>query len=376
MKKIDELKQTLETVKGEVRSLNEAGKVEEAEAKLTELRSVQKQIEIQSELDKDEKREVENKMTKEIRKVDNNEIEVRNAFYKAVAGKSLTQEERALVYSADANGDGLLIPQDIQTKINELKRQYASAKSLLDVVSVTTESGSFVVEDTSTMTGLTNFDDTTTGLTETNPKFRNIEYKVVNYGNITPVAKSFLQDETANFMAYLSKHFARKAVMTENTKIFAELKTGKTSVAVADLKGLKKVVNVNLDPAIKSMAVIVTNQDGFQFFDEMEDGNGRPLLQPNPSQETEYLLLGRPLHVFSNAELPTTGTTTKKAPVFIGALSEGAKFFDRGVYEVGVSEHAGFKQNQVVAKVVERFDVKQSDADAYVLAEVTVVAGV
>jgi hypothetical protein len=32
MKKIDELKQNLETVKGEVRSLNDAGKVEEAEA--------------------------------------------------------------------------------------------------------------------------------------------------------------------------------------------------------------------------------------------------------------------------------------------------------------------------------------------------------
>lgn len=366
MKKLDELKQALAGIKEEARSLNESGKVEEAEAKLEELRSLNKQITVQAELDAQEIEEVETKM--ENREVKQEGVELRDAFYKAVAGKTMTQEERALVQSAVSADGGFLVPQDIKTQINENKRQYKQAKELIGRVTVGTESGSFVVEDLSAMAGLVNFDDDNAGLAESQPKFRNLEYKVKNYGTITPVAKAFLQDETANFMSYLNGHFAKKAIMTENTEIFAALKTGKTAVAVTDIASIKKVVNTQVDPAIKAIAVIATNQDGFNAMDQLEDANGRPMLQMNPANPTEYLLLGMPVHVFSNRELPSVAG---KAPIFIGSLADGAKFFDRGVYEVAVSQEAGFKQNQVVARVVERFDVKQADADAYVLAEIT-----
>lgn len=360
MKKIDELKQLKASLVEEIRSLNaDVSKVEEAEAKMEELRKINKQIDVQSELDKSEENEVGTKM--ENRDIQKSETELRSVFYKAVAGKNMTQEERALVQSLVNEDGGYLVPQDIKTQINELKRQYKSAKMLIDVVPVGTESGSFVVEDTSTMTGLVNFDDDNTGLAEAQPKFRNVEYKVDNYGVITPVAKSFLQDETANFMSYLSKHFARKAILTENTQIFAELKRGKTPTSISEINDIKKIVNVDLDPAIKAMSVVIVNQTGFNRLDKMEDLNGRPMLQPDPSDSTKMLLLGLPVHVFSNKEL--AGDT-----IIIGAISEGVKFFDRGVYEVAVSAEAGFTKNQMVARVVERFDVKQADADAYVVA--------
>ena len=248
----------------------------------------------------------------------------------------------------------------------------------MNVVTVSTESGTFVVENSGNMTGLVNFDDNNNGLAETNPVFRNVEYDIDNYGAITPISKSFLQDESVNFMQYLIKHFARKATMTENTEIFAELAVNKTPVPVATLADIKRVVNVDLDPALKAISVVALNQDAFSFLDELEDGMGRPLLQPNPSQATDYLLLGLPVYVFSNAEMPTTGDEIGgySAPIYVGALSEGAIFFDRDVYEVGISEDAGFTKNQIIAKVVERFDVKQADVDAYVLAGVTVGATV
>ena len=162
--------------------------------------------------------------------------------------------------------------------------------------------------------------------------------------------------------------------MTENSEIFAELARGKVATPVATLADIKRVVNVDLDPAIKAISVVATNQDGFQFLDELEDGMGRPLLQPNPSQATDYLLLGLPLYVFSNAELATTGDEVGgyTAPIFVGALSEGGIFFDRNVYEVGISEDAGFTSNQVIARVVERFDVKQADTGAYAIATVAI----
>lgn len=370
MRKIDEMKQLLATKKDEMRSFLDADKIEEAKAVKEELRKLNEKIELQIELDKEEIREVETKM--ENREIKVEELEIRSIFTKAIQGKSLTTEERALVHSAVSADGGYLVPKDIQNDINELKRQYKSAKDIVGVIPVGTESGSFVVEDLSTMTDLVNFDDTTTGLAEANPKFKDVQYKVANYGAITPIAKTFLQDETANFLNYLNGYFAKKAIKTENTKIFAELKLNKTAKTVTDIKSLKAIVNKDLDPAIKAMSVFAMNQDAFNKIDEMTDTTGRPLLQPDPSKKTEYLLLGLPVHVFSNAELVTTGTTTKLAPIFVGALSEGVKFFDRGVYEMAISNEAGFKQNQVVARVVERFDVKQNDASAYVLANIDV----
>ncbi|MFD2681210.1 phage major capsid protein [Bacillus seohaeanensis] len=371
MKKIDEMKQSLEALKGEARSLNEAGKVEDAETKLAEVRSLQKQIDIQTELDKEEQREVEIKMEKREIKTES-KLEIRSVFAKAIKGKALTEEERALVQSSVNTDGGYLVPKDIATEINELKRQYKSAKALVGVIPTSTESGSFVVEDLSTMTDLVNFDEDNTGLNEQQPKFSNVEYKIANYGAITPISKSFLQDETANFLTYLNGNFSKKAIRTENKKIFEALKLGKTAKAVADIKGLKGLVNKDLDPAIREASVFITNQDGFAYLDELEDGNNRPLLQPDPTQPTNKTLFGLPVHVFSNAELPTAGTTTKKAPLYVGSMVDAIKFFDRGVYEVAISEHAGFTKNQNVARCVERFDVKQADKDAYVYATIDV----
>ncbi|WP_431798896.1 phage major capsid protein [Halobacillus andaensis] len=369
MKKIDELKQMKTDLKEEVRSLNEASKVEEAETKLAELRALEKQIEIQMELDKEEQREVEIKMENREKNNQKLGLELRTVFTKAVQGKSLTQEERALVQSSVSADGGYLVPEEIKNEINELKRQYKSAKDIIGTVPVTTEAGSFVQEDLAGITELVNFDEDNTGLDEQKPKFTNIEYKVANYGSVTPISRSFLQDETANFMNFLNGHFAKKAIRTENAKIFAALKQDKTAKEVTDLKSLKKIVNVDLDPAIKAMSVMAMNQDAFNALDEMEDANGRPLLQINPADSTQYLVLGLPVHVYSNAELPSVDG---KAPMFIGATSEGAKFFDRGVYEVAVSTEAGFTKNQNVARVVERFDVKQADASAYEFAEIDV----
>ncbi|WP_371017389.1 phage major capsid protein [Pseudalkalibacillus sp. JSM 102089] len=372
MKKIDELKQSLETIKGEARSLNAEGKVDEAEAKLEEVRSIAKQIKIQEELDADEKREAEKKMEKR-EEVKETTIEMRQLFGKMLQGKSLTEEERALAQSSVLADGGYLVPKEVKTDINELKRQYKSAKDIVGVLPVGTESGSFQIEDLASMQELVNFDEDNSGLAEQNPKFKNVEYKVANYGAVTPISRSFLQDETANFLTYLNGNFAKKAIRTENSKIFAELKRGKTAEALSDIKSVKKVINTKVDPIIKDISVIATNQDGFNALDSLEDAQGRGLLQANPANPTEYMILGMPVHVYSNAELASSTGATPKAPMYIGALSEGVKFFDRGVYEVQMSEHAGFNKNQVMARVVERFDVKQADAAAYVYAEIPVV---
>jgi HK97 family phage major capsid protein len=376
MKKIDELKQELNTLTEEVRSLNSGGKVEDAEAKLEEVRALKKQIAIQEEIDKEEEREIETKIeTRTVIEKGDQKMEIRNVFTKAVLGKQLTEEERALVTTVDADG-GFLVPKEISNDIQELKLQYKSAKELVDVVPVGTKSGSYVVEDLAGMADLINFDEATGNLAEQQPKFRNVPFDVLPYGALTPISNILLQDEKANLMGYVNRNFIKKAIRTENKKIFDALKLGKTAKLLADWKALKKSMNKDLDPMVAEVSIVVTNQDGFDYMDAaLDSATGRPILQPDPTNPTKKLFMGKPVHVFSNVELPTTGTTTKKAPIFYGSLVDGVKFFDREVYEVAVSKEAGFSKNQTLVRCIERFDVKQADVDAYVYGEFDVTAG-
>ncbi|MBP1967981.1 HK97 family phage major capsid protein [Virgibacillus natechei] len=366
MDKLQELRQQLAANKEEVRGLLNDNKVEDAEAKMEEVRNLEKTIELQVELDKEEEREMDNKFKEEKREnKGDSKVEKREAFLKAVRGVKLTDEERALVVTSPDEDGGYLVPETVSTTIEELKRNYKSAKSLVDVVPTSTKAGSFPVEKGGNNTELVNFDEDNTGLAEQTPKFTNVEYSVAAYGAITPLSNSFLQDEAGNFMSYLNRLFAKKAIKTENSKIFAALKQGKTAKSVTDIKSIKALFNKDLDAAIAENARVITNQTGFQFLDEMEDKQGRPLLQPNPANATQKLLQGRVVEVFSDKELPNV---SGKAPIYVGSFTDAIKMFDRGVYEVAISKEAGFTKNQTVARVIERFDVKKADADAYVYA--------
>lgn len=288
------------------------------------------------------------------------------AFCKVLRGEPLTDVEAALI-STGTNGENYLIPQDVKTKINELRRQYKSARPLIGSYPTTTLTGTLVFEDISTVTELTNFTDNDTELpASNNPKFVTVSYTVKEYGAVLPVSRTLLQNETGGLLDYLGRWFNKKAVRTENKKIFETLKLNKTPKDLTGFKALKKSLTVDIDPALESEIVIVTNQDGFAYLDDETDTTGRPILQPDPTKPTQKLFMGYPVVVFSNAELPNiVDTDGTKAPVFYGALNEGAIFVDRDVYEFSASEHAGFTKNQIVLRIIEYFDVVQADKDAY-----------
>jgi HK97 family phage major capsid protein len=378
MRLSDDLKQQIAAAQKEVRSLNNDKKIKEAKEKLEEIRSLQDQLEVQLEVERLEDEEIRSKQHQQKHQKQKQggvqEIEARMAFANVLRGKA-TPEERALVTSSSNTDGGYLVPKDVSTQITELKRQYKSIREIIEVVPVGTESGSHPMEDLSTLSELVAFDDTTSGLPETNPKFTNIDWKVANYGAITPMARTFLQDETGGFLNYLIRFFAKKAVLTENKKAFAQMIVGKTAKAVSSLAALKKVFNVDLDPAIADLAVVVVNQSAFQWLDELE-ADGKPLLQPDPTQPTRKLLFGKVVHVFADRELPNTTGATPKSIMFVGAMTEAVKLFDRGVYEVAISTEAGFTKNQHIARVIERFDVKQGDMGAYVYVNLPVSAAV
>lgn len=281
---------------------------------------------------------------------------------------TLTEAENALISGDNAaSGENFLVPEDVRLAIIELRRQYKEAKALVTVIPTSALTGTFNFESGDAAPGLVNFTDGDEIDATGQPKFVQKGFKIALLGKLLPISNILKGLEKAGLMAYLKTWFVRNAVVSENSKIFAVLKAGKTAKALTDWKALKKSINTDLDPAMLLDGVIVTNQDGFNILDEAEDANGRPILQENPANRTEKLFQGLRVEVFSNAELPNVAG---KSPIFYGSLKSGCYFIDLLGYQFAVSEHIFFNKNQTAMRVIEGFDVIQADKDAYIYATI------
>ena len=292
------------------------------------------------------------------------------AAIKKISGKPLTDVEDALLlptttYVNGANGEGYILPQDIQTKINEKVRAFNSFRDVLGYIQTTALKGAFPMENLDSLAGLTDFADGTDGSLSDDISFGQVTFALKEKAAFIKLSNTLLALTDNNLIAYIVRVFAKKAVITENAMAKAALELNKTVKTFADWSEFKKSINVDLDPAALNNTVIVTNQDGFNYFDEQVDDNGRPLLQPDPTQPTRKILFGYPVKVFSNRQLaPTAATTTADgfAPLYYGDLEEGVIFVDLGGTAFAASAEAGFMSNTTIARLIEFIDVIQKDA--------------
>lgn len=271
----------------------------------------------------------------------------------------------AMTEGVDADG-GLLVPQDIQTRINELRRSLVPLADLFAVENVSYLSGSRVV-DTAPNKGFTKIAEMDDIPQDDKPAFRKIPYKVEDYALILPVSNDLLRDTDEALLAYISRWLAKKQVITENNLLVAKLAALDTGAAAATetdvVKVLKTALNKTLDPAISATAHFVTNQDGFNALDQLVDGNSRPLLQPDPSGSTGKMLFGRGVTVVSNAVL---ATKTSKAPIYFGDFTQYATLFRRQPMEVASTDIGGkaWTTNSTEVRAITRLDCQVFDAAA------------
>ena len=297
------------------------------------------------------------------------------ALTKLLNKRELDDQEKALLTGEGAaDGENLLIPEDVKVAINELRKTYISAKSLVTVETTDSLAGSVNYEN-GTPAGLTEFADGEDIQEETNPKFRAIKFAIKHFGKLIPISRILAGAEKAGLMGYINRWFLRNAIITENAKIFGTLKAGYndgTPKAIAGWKALKKSITVDLDPSCLLAGVIVTNQSGFACLDEEEDADGRPVLQPNPAHPTEKLFQGLPVKVFPDAQLPNIDAT--HFPIFYGDTKAGATFVEYSALEFQTSEHYLFGKNQNCLRVIEGFDVMSTDTTAYIYGSFTASA--
>lgn len=286
---------------------------------------------------------------------------------KMFRGQQLDEEEKALVTGTGAqNGENYLVPEDVKTAIHELRRSYASAKNLVTVETTDALAGSVPYEEEK-VAGLSDFEDGNDIPSDAQPKFVQKKFTIKLMGKIIPMSRILLGKEQGGLMNYLKRWFIKNAVFSENKKIFATLKAGYNSGTpkeVAGWEALKKSINKDLDPDAKANGVIITNQSGFAALDEEKDANGRPILQPNPANDTEKLFNGMVVHVFKDNQLPNIDGT--HFPVIYGDTWSGCTFMESEALQFDVSEHFLFNKNQNCLRVIEGFDVMSTDTAAYI----------
>ena len=186
------------------------------------------------------------------------------------------------------------------------------------------------------------------------PEFENVAWEVVTYRGAIPVSQESIDDADVDLLGLVSEAAEQIKVNTTNDAIATVLKSF-TAESATSLDDIKKILNVNLDPAYNVSFVV--SQSFYQKLDTLKDQNGRYLLQDSIVSASGKVFLGHPVFVVADEAFGATG----EAHAFIGDIQRAVLFADR--QELGLRWTDNEIYGQYLQAVV-RFDVKKADAKA------------
>ena len=306
------------------------------------------------------------------------ELEIKDQFvndFKNLVYGNYTQIQN-VVSSDDTEGAGhagLTIPQDIQTTIHTLVRQYDSLQEYVNVEQVSTSKGSRVYEKWANITALAEIGEESGSIgANDDPQLTTVKYLIKRYAGITTVTNSLLKDTAENIIAWLSGWIAKKVVVTRNTKIIAaidKLPTKPTLTKWDDIIDLEAKV----DPAIKPTSIFLTNTSGFTALKKVKDAMGNYLMERDVKSPTGYSIDGFPVKEVADRWLPDK---TSAHPLYFGDLKQAVTLFDReNMSLLATNIGAGaFETDTTKIRVIDRFDVATVDGEAFVPASFTAIA--
>lgn len=389
-KELREMLQALEDKKAQVRALLGEDKVTEAENLMEEVRALQKKVNMQMELEAADDPQLDNGTPVNSRTDAELESEYRRVFMRGLRRQRIGADDRSIISEYNRSiqaavmheggaagiplGDSsLIVPQDIQTRINELMRSLDDLSQYVRVETVNTLSGSRVLELDGAMTPFQVVAEYGQIQMTDNPQFTPVQYQLVKRAGYLPLTSELLADSDQNILQYVTDWIARKHVVTKNTLI-TTLLGNLAPVPLGGLDAIKQVLNVTLDPAISATAMVLTNQDGYHWLDTQVDGNGRYMLVDDITQPGRKLLFGRPVAVMSNRYLPSAVGPPALAPIIIGNLSQLAVLFTRGKYELGATTEGGdaWRRDTTELRTITRDDLVLWDSNAAVYGQLAI----
>ena len=289
--------------------------------------------------------------------------------------------DKSLQESVDEDG-GYTVPEDIQTKVNRWPEIQYSFLDDISVENVSTNKGARTYQKKTDTEAFVDLDENGAITKEiAAPQFERITYAIQDRAGFMPVSNDLTADSDANISAIVTEWLGRANIATANAKILAILEAhknkgasgaGKTAIE-GGIDGIKKIVNVTLGQAYKAGTKIITNDDGLNWLDTLKDANGRPMLNPDPTDSAKLTLrcgtVVIPVKVVPNKAFASVGT---KIPFVIGDLKAGIRKYDRQSMSLKASDVAvigsfnAFAMNMTLIRAILRDDYKELDSDAYV----------
>ena len=413
-KELREMLDSINKMKAEVKNLYAEDKNDEAQAKMDELEALQAKLDNLLKLDDDTVAAPKDvKPMKDMDPIHDFAEAARQRFRNTVTPMS---------EGTAANG-GYTVPEDIQTRINQYKEANFSLRQLVTVEKVNTNKGARTYQTKAKAPGFAKVLENGAVQEVTGPRFERVTYDIEDYAGYLPVTNDLLNDSDANIVQVIVDWIGRNSLVTDNKEILAILQ-GKAATELSGIAGIKTEINVTLGQAYRSAAMIVTNDDGLNYLDTLEDTTHRPLLNPNPTEPNKLQLrVGAtviPIQVVPNSELASTpvyeasadtsvksgktyytrsgsGTsespyvytavasptgnpstssyyevTKMQYPFILGDLKEGVRIFDRQQTNIlssnvaAVDGYNAFEQRGMLFRADARMDYKAIDGDAWV----------
>ncbi|HDT6576968.1 TPA: phage major capsid protein [Bacillus cereus] len=382
-KREQELRQKVADLKAKAEECNNSGKYEEAKAKIEEAKNAKNELDNYLAMMQIQVSEPVNSQAGILPplSVQNEDPSYKDVFMKAIRGQNLTHEEASVMQEYKAalsentgKDGGFIVPEDITTTINQLKQTTDSLEQYVNVQPVSTNKGARTLEKRAASTPfapLSEYGKPNAMQEMASPEFDRLSYAIEDYAGFLPVPNDLLDDTDQALESYLRQWIAKKSIATRNYLILQEINK-LTKVDLKDYNGLKKTLNVTLDPIFAAVANIFTNQDGFNYLDQVEDKNGRPLLQPDPTNPTRKLFAGKPVIVLSNKTIATD--KDGKAPFIVGDLKEAVILWDRKQLSIDMTKEGGnaWRTNTSEFRAIEREDVTLWDQEAVVYGQITI----
>ena len=280
--------------------------------------------------------------------------------------------DKDLQESVEADG-GYTVPEDIVTRVEKWPEAKYSFLDDISVENVSTNKGARTYQKKADTEAFVDLDENG-AITKkiAAPQFERVTYAIQDRAGFMPVSNDLIHDSDANITGIVTEWLARANIATANEKILGIIKT-KSQVALDGIAGIKHAVNVTLGQAYKAGAKIITNDDGLNYLDTLVDQNGRPLLNPDPTDSARLALrcgtVVVPVKVVPNKAMATEGT---KIPFVIGDLKAGIRKYNRQSMSLKASDVAvigdfnAFAMNMTLIRAILRDDYKSLDQDAYV----------
>ena len=268
-----------------------------------------------------------------------------------------------------ANSAGVVVPSEVIGEVFDLKRSEYNLAQYATVKPVSNGQGKYPVATNQTAVLATKEELAQIADVDAD-MFTQVQYAVATRAGKIALSNEVVEDAAVDVVAEVKAQLKKLVDNTDNKHIIDLLKSfTKVDVTAVDtFDQLKKVNNVDLDPALNKMVIV--NQDTFQYLDTVKDKEGRYLLQPDVTAPSGFSLFGNPVVVLSNKVF--TPATEGALPMVLGDIEQSVFVARRNQVETQWEQFDYYSQGLAV---IVRNDYQVIDADAARYIEITPSTG-